>query len=126
VSRPLVTVRRQGWRTFERPKVLNAAERGDHGTTAAYAVGCHCERCTNAARASERARRAELAVLNGRQPRYRVDTAAISGHVAALRAAGWTLRAIAVTAGLNVEAFRRCLRVGRTDARTVAKVHAVR
>jgi hypothetical protein len=121
-----VTVRRPGWRTFERPKVANAVDRGEHGTPAAYAVGCRCRACVEAARASERARRAELAVLYGRQPRYRVDAAAMAGHVAALRAAGWTLRAIADTAGLNVEAFRRCLRVGRTDARTVAKVLAVR
>jgi hypothetical protein len=33
---PRVTVNRPGWRTFGRPKVLNAVERGDHGTTAAY------------------------------------------------------------------------------------------
>jgi lambda repressor-like predicted transcriptional regulator len=47
-------------------------------------------------------------------------------HIDALRDDGWTLKAIALAAGLNVEAFRRALRKGTTNSHVVAKVLDVR
>jgi hypothetical protein len=46
----------------------------------------------------------------------------MTGHVAALRAEGWTLKRIAEAAGLNVESFRRCLRKGTTSSLVVSRV----
>jgi hypothetical protein len=108
----------QPWRS-------TALERGEHGT-AAYALGCRCRRCRSAARLSERTRRAERAVLDGRAPLYWCSTRPMVDHVAELRARGMTLRAIAEAAGLNVEAFRRALRKGTTSSDTVRRVLGVR
>src|SRR5262245_2930950 len=115
-----VTVHRLDGRVYDRAKAPNAVERGVHGT-AAYALGCRCRYCVGAARASERVRRAERAVLDGRPPLYWTTTKPIEPHVAALRADGWTLKAIAEAAGLNVEAFRRALRKGTTSSIVVSK-----
>ena len=121
-----VVVRRSDGRVFTRAKVPNAVEANRHGTTAGYAVGCRCRRCVAAARASERVRRAEYAVLAGRRPLYWCSTRPMLDHIGALRARGMTLKAIALAAGLNVEAFRRCLRRGRTSSDVVRRVLAVR
>jgi hypothetical protein len=118
-----VAVHRLG-RDFTRAKATNAIERGEHGT-GAYASGCRCGRCRSAARLSERVARAERAVLAGREPVYRSSTRPMLDHVAALCADGWTLKAIALAAGLNVEAFRRAVRRGSTSSTTVAKVMRV-
>jgi hypothetical protein len=120
-----VVVHRSDGRVFTRAKAPNALERDVHGT-AAYALGCRCKRCVEAARSSERVRRAERAVLAGRPPLYWCSTRLLADHVATLRARGWTLKRIADAAGLNVEAFRRALRKGSTSSHVVARVLAVR
>jgi len=120
-----VVVHRSDGRVFTQAKTPNALERGVHGT-AAYALGCRCKRCRGAARASERVRRAERAVLAGRPPLYWCTTRPMAAHIAVLRADGWTLKAIAETAGLNPEAFRRALRKGTTSSAVVRRVLAVR
>jgi hypothetical protein len=120
-----VTVHHRDGRVTDRAKMANAVERNEHGT-AAYALGCRCQRCRAAARLSERTRRAETVVLAGRPPLYWCSTRPMAAHIAALRADGWTLRAIAEAAGLNTEAFRRALRCGRTSSETVRRVLAVR
>jgi hypothetical protein len=123
---PMVRVDRPGFRPFVRVKVPNALERGEHGTPACYGSGCRCRRCVAAARSSERARLAELRVLHGEEPCYHLSTVALAAHVAELRRRGWSLRRIGLAAGLNPETVGRALRVGRTDARTVARVLEVR
>jgi hypothetical protein len=119
-----VVVHRLG-REFDRAKVPNALDRDEHGT-AGYALGCRCRRCRSAARTAERVARAERALLAGREPVYWCSTAPMARHIAALCADGWTLKAIALAAGLNVAAFRRALRRGSTSSTTVAKVMRVR
>jgi hypothetical protein len=120
-----VAVHRADGRVLDRAKAPNARELNRHGTTACFAQRCRCKRCRLAASTSERVRRAEIAVLAGRAPLYWCSTAPMARHVAELRAAGWTLKAIALAAGLNVEAFRRALRKGSTSSDTVRRVLAV-
>jgi hypothetical protein len=98
-----------------------ALERDEHGPTA-YRAGCRCRRCRSATSIYKRERRAELAVLNGRAPQYWCSTRPMLAHIAALQAAGWTRKAIAEAAGLNVNTFRDGLREGRTSSRTVVRV----
>jgi hypothetical protein len=119
-----VTVRRSG-KTFDRRRAANALDRNEHGT-AGYALGCRCVLCRSAARTSERVRRAERAVLVGREPLYwRTVPEAMTEHVAALRARGWSLRAISAAAGLHPDALGRALRKGSTSSHTVNKVLGV-
>jgi hypothetical protein len=122
-----VVVRRPGYRVFTRSKATNALERGEHGTTACYAQRCRCQLCRRAARAAERLRRAELALLDGREPRYRCSAAPLRRHVAALRASGWSTAAVARAAGLNVLALQRLVADPRrrTFSDVVARVLAV-
>jgi hypothetical protein len=56
---------------------------------------------------------------------YRVSTKVMATHVTELRRQGWTLAQIATAAGLNVEAFRRALRHGRTLNTTTEAVLGV-
>lgn len=111
-------------RTYERRKAPNALERGEHGT-AAYAQGCRCGRCKRARHSADRYRRALIHALNDQPVTYRVSTMPMAAHVADLRARGWTLTEIAGAAGLNVEAFRRALRHGRTLSTTLDAVLGV-
>jgi hypothetical protein len=120
----LITVRRAS-RTYQRRRVPTALDRGEHGT-AAYAQGCRCRWCKRARRLADRHRRAGNNAINGRPVIYRTTTTAMDVHVAELRRQGWTLARIAIAAGLNVEAFRRALRHGRTLNTTVRAVLAVR
>lgn len=119
----LITVHRAS-RTYQRRRVATALDRGEHGT-AAYAQGCRCGRCKRARRLADRQRRAANNAINGRPVIYRTTTTAMEAHVAELRRQGWTLAQIATTAGINVEAFRRALRHGRTMSTTVRAVLAV-
>jgi hypothetical protein len=104
--------------------VPSALERGEHGT-AGYAAGCRCGRCKGVRRRADRQRRAANNAINGRAVLYRTSTKAMEFHVAELRHQGWTLAQIATAAGLNVEAFRRAMRHGRTINTTVRAVLAV-
>jgi hypothetical protein len=112
-------------RTYERRKLSNALERGEHGT-AGFAQGCRCRRCRTDRRLADRQRRAVNHAVNGQPVIYRTTTVALTDHVADLRRQGWTLQEIAGAAGLNPEAFRRALRSGRTLNTTVERVLAVR
>jgi hypothetical protein len=114
-------VRRTNRTYVRRQKAPNALERGEHGT-AAFAQGCRCKRCTGARRAADRQRRALIHALNDQPVIYRVSTKPMVPHIDELRRQGWTLAQIATAAGLNVEAFRRALRHGRTLSTTVDAV----
>lgn len=120
----LVTVRRRSG-TYQRRKAPNALDRGIHGT-AAYAQGCRCKRCRSGRQRADRERRALNHALNGQAVIYRTSTTLMAAHVAELRRQGWTLADIAIGAGVNVEAFRRTLRSGRTLSTTVERVLALR
>jgi hypothetical protein len=107
-----------------RRKAPNALELNLHGT-AAFAQGCRCNRCKRARKAADRQRRALNHALNDQPVIYRVSTKPMARHIDELRRQGWTLAQIATAAGLNVEAFRRALRHGRTLSTTVDAVLAV-
>jgi hypothetical protein len=120
----LVSVDRPGYVAFQRVKPPNALERDQHGT-AAYALGCRCRQCRTVRNRADRNRRHLNRALNGQPVIYRCSTRPIEQHVEDLRRNGWTLRAIAEAAGMNVEAFRRALRKGTTWSTTIAAVRSV-
>jgi hypothetical protein len=72
-----------------------ALERNEHGTVAAYRAGCRCGRCRAARSRYARRRWAVDAVRRTGSCRWKVDAAPTLAHLERLRAAGWTLRAVA-------------------------------
>ena len=63
---------------------------------------CRCEVCHDELVEYSRLRRAVGAVTMGREPAPRVSARSVRHHIADLRAHGWTLRAIADSAGLSI------------------------
>lgn len=93
----------------KRPAGGTALERGEHGTAAWY-QGCRCPICMSAYRAKVNAayRRTliDRAALYGPSPKRFVSVKPVRARIAELRAAGWTLRAIAKAAGVHEESVR--------------------
>jgi hypothetical protein len=73
----------------------------EHGRTMWMSHGCRCNVCHRALLDYSRVRDAVRAVAEGRQPRARVPAHPVRRRVRRLRAAGWSVQAIADAAGVS-------------------------
>lgn len=101
----------------------------DHGY-GRYSHGCRCAVCTQAKREYMAGRRAGGLEHDPRahhDATYvpRVDYAAVRAHVQQLVAHGWTLKWIAVAAGVHITSVRTIFTGGRCHTKTAAKILAV-
>jgi hypothetical protein len=95
--------------TFTRRRVPTALDRGEHGTVACHHAGCGCIPCRAAWNAYQRARWAALAIVDGRQPQWKVWAGPAASHVRALRAQGVSVAEVARRAELAEATVRRAL-----------------
>jgi hypothetical protein len=93
-------VAHRGETVYLRRARSTAAERGEHGTVAAYNGGCRCSKCVRAKRARWRETSAARKVLAGREAVFKVSTTRAWRHVGELRGAGWSVASIARAAGV--------------------------
>lgn len=93
-------VAHRGGTVYLRRARSTAAERGEHGTVAAYNGGCRCARCVRARRGRWRELQVARKVMRGREPVFKVSTARVWSHVGRLREAGWSVAGIARAAGV--------------------------
>ena len=111
-----------------RPTALDA---GRHGQLAAYRAGCRCPRCVAAQRDYHRAWRAANKLLHQRPAVWKVAAGPTRRLLLELRAAGWSLHAIATAGGIAETTVRRALdrstsRVWSTTAAAVREVAELR
>jgi len=93
-----------------------------HGTRGMYVRGCRCPSCRKANTDGEAARRRRH--LYGTPGTY-VDSAEAREHLRALRAAGYTLRAIARTTGVSRQTLTRLQQSASDAGPSRTRVHAI-
>ena len=100
--------------TFMRRARSTAVERDEHGTLARYTSwGCRCPKCRRARNRYDREWRAVNAAIDGREVRRRVPVSATAQAIRSLRAAGWSMLAIAEAVECSDSTLHRVLRADR-------------
>ena len=112
---------------LERRGRPTAAEADRHGELACFRSGCRCSGCITAQRRYFVAWRASRKILDGRPAIWLVPAGPTRRLLLELRAAGWTLHAIAQEAGIAETTVRRAAAPGtqRIWSTTAAAVREV-